>query len=119
MLKSFLNEKCWLHLMNESIFVTWILYAIKFYDTVGLEVIVIQFFFAYSYPVRWLTKKFIYEGQHRVLSFFVLYTPHLIYSIWFALWGISHSWVLSLLYPVILIICYIKCSRVLFTQQNK
>ena len=105
------NSKLWFYLMDVSVLVSLVLHAINCHDVVGNEVVIIYIFFMYTFLTPWLTKKFIYEGQHRSRAFFLVYTPHLIYSIWFGFWGLFHSWTIFVLYPICLILCYVNGMR--------
>lgn len=100
------NPRIWMRLINASIFVSLIVHAIKFSDVASFEVIIMRMFLIYSWCVPWLTKHLIVKTNNK-LWFVLLYAPHVLYSVWFAFWGISHAWVFALAYPIFLIPCFI------------
>lgn len=103
----FQDFRIWVRLLNASVYVSMIIHAICFYAALNLEVIVIKVFFMFSLFVPWLTQKFISSSEKGAHKWFLaLYTPHLLYSLWFACWGITHRWYLYIIYPVISFTCY-------------
>ena len=83
------------------------LYALKFTETSGAEAAVIRVFIVYGLFLTYPTKKLVFtESASRRRWFAVLYTPHVIFGIWLAWWGCTHSWYVSLLYLLCSIACY-------------
>ena len=83
------------------------LYALKFTETAGAEAAVIRVFIVYGLFLTYPTKKLVFtESASRRRWFAVLYTPHVIFGIWLAWWGCTHSWYVSLLYLLCSIACY-------------
>ncbi len=83
------------------------LYALKFTETAGAEAAVIRVFVVYGLFLPYPTKKLVFsENPRRKRWFAVLYTPHVIFGIWLAWWGCTHSWYVSLLYLLCSIACY-------------
>ena len=83
------------------------LYALKFTETAGAEAAVIRVFIVYGLFLTSPTKKLVFsENPRRKRWFAVLYTPHVIFGIWLAWWGCTHSWYVSLLYLLCSIACY-------------
>lgn len=83
------------------------LYALKFTETAGAEAAVIRVFIVYGLFLTYPTKKLVFsENPRRKRWFAVLYTPHVIFGIWLAWWGCTHSWYVSLLYLLCSIACY-------------
>ena len=97
----------WTGALNILPFLTFGLYALAFAETAGAEAAVIRVFVVYGLFLTYPTKKLVFtESASRRRWFAVLYTPHVIFGIWLAWWGCTHSWYVSLLYLLCSVACY-------------
>lgn len=103
----FRYPKLWTGALNILPFLTFGLYALAFAETAGAEAAVIRVFVVYGLFLTYPTKKLVFtESASRRRWFAVLYTPHVIFGIWLAWWGCTHSWYVSLLYLLCSVACY-------------
>lgn len=111
------QKRSWLLLllMNLSVFISMVCYAVKFArtDTVGWEFVVIRLFTFYSLFRPELIKRFIFQSKRTSFWFILIYSPYVLYSLWFAFWGVTHQWLIAAVYPVLLSFCFLSAWNTL------
>lgn len=116
------QKRSWILLlmMNISVFISMVCYVMKFAhtDMVGWEFVVIRLFTFYSLFRPRLMKRLIFQTKRTSFWFILIYSPYILYSLWFAFWGATHQWPIAVIYPIFLSFCFWSAWNTFRAQQK-